>query len=226
MSVEKATIQAELHCHSSFSKDCLMRPETLLALCRKRGIERIAITDHNAIEGAQIAAEIDPIRVIVSEEIMTTQGELLAYYVKQRIPAGLPPMEAIAQLRDQGAVISVAHPFDAIRSGAWEFEQLTAILAEVDAIEVFNGRAWSQSANRKAAMLAEEHNLLQTAGSDAHGYMEVGRTYLELTPFAGPDEFRLALSQAKIRRYRSSPLVHFISRFATLRKKIGWKQPA
>ena len=220
------TIRVELHCHTSFSKDSRIHPEALLALCHKRGIDRIAITDHNTIEGAQIAAEIDPQRVIVSEEIMTTQGELLAYYVKHRVPPGLPPMEAIAQLRVQGAVISVAHPFDALRSGAWEIDHLAAILAHVDAIEVFNGRSWSQSANRRAALLAEEHHLLQSAGSDAHSYMEVGRTYLELASFAGPGEFRVSLSQATIRRYRSSPLVHFISQYATLRNKLAWNPPS
>ncbi|MCH7587139.1 MAG: PHP domain-containing protein [Chloroflexi bacterium] len=219
------TIRVELHCHTYFSKDSLIDPEALLVLCRTRGIDRIAITDHNAIDGALLAAEIDPRRVIISEEIMTTQGELLAYYVKQHVPPGLPPMEAIAQLREQGAVISIAHPFDVRRSGAWKINHLAAILGHVDAIEVFNGRSWSQSANRSAASLAEEHQLLQTAGSDAHGYMEVGRTYLELAPFNGPDEFRISLRQSKIRRHRSSALVHIISGYATLRKKLGWKPP-
>ena len=68
------TIRVELHCHTYFSKDSLIDPEALLVLCRTRGIDRIAITDHNAIDGALLAAEIDPRRVIISEEIMTTQG--------------------------------------------------------------------------------------------------------------------------------------------------------
>ena len=94
-----------------------------------------------------------------------------------------------------------------------------------DAIEVFNARTFSSGPNEKAAQAAQRHNLLRMAGSDAHAYFEVGRTVLRLPNFSDADSFRTALASAEIIRKRSSPLVHFFSRYATLRKSLGWKSP-
>ncbi|MGH2607416.1 MAG: PHP domain-containing protein, partial [Anaerolineales bacterium] len=99
-------LTVELHCHTHYSADGLMRPERLVEVCRRRGIDRVAITDHNTTLGALEAARHDPERVIVGEEILTTRGELLAYFVTEEVPAGLAPREAIARLREQDAVIS------------------------------------------------------------------------------------------------------------------------
>lgn len=214
-------IRIELHCHTAYSKDSLMTPRRLLEVCETRGIDRIAITDHNEIDGALEAAHLDPDRVIVSEEIMTLKGELLAYFIQQRVDPYQDPLETIQQLRDQGAVISVAHPFDAIRTGSWELEDLLTILPHLDAIEVFNGRTISVSPNKQAEELAANHGLLSTAGSDAHSYREVGRTHLVLPPFSDPASFLQSLGQSEIIRHQSSPLIHFTSRYATFVKSLG-----
>jgi predicted metal-dependent phosphoesterase TrpH len=217
-------IHVELHCHTVYSKDSLMQPRRLLQVCQERGIEKIAITDHNEIAGALEAAALNPDRVIVSEEIMTSKGELLAYYVQEHVPPHLSPLETIERLRIQGAVISVAHPFDAIRSGSWAVEDLMQIVPHIDAIEVFNGRTMTASPNKKAVAFATEHGLLGTAGSDAHAYREVGRTHLLLPSFSSPDEFRQALAQAEIIPFRSSALIHLASRYATFVKALGLGQ--
>jgi predicted metal-dependent phosphoesterase TrpH len=218
-------IRIELHSHTTYSKDSLMTPRRLLEICEARGIDRIAITDHNEIDGALEAARLDPERVIISEEIMTSKGELLAYFIQRRVDPHQDPIETIQQLRNQGAVISVAHPFDAIRSGSWELDDLLMILPHIDAIEVFNGRTMSDSPNKQAEELAAEHGLLSTAGSDAHSYREVGRTHLILPPFSDPASFLQSLDRAEIVRHRSSPLIHFASRYATLVKSLGLRNP-
>ena len=100
----------DLHSHTLWSKDCLTSFDTIFKLCEKRGIDRIAITDHNTAEGALALQKLAPDLIIVGEEIMTPQGEILAYFVQESIPAGLSPEETIRRLRDQGAVISVSHP--------------------------------------------------------------------------------------------------------------------
>src|SRR4030042_369772 len=147
-------MRVELHCHTHRSRDSLMLPERLLQACLRRRVDRIAITDHNTIAGALEAVLLDPERVIIGEEIMTTQGELLGYFMKQEIPPGLTPAEAIRRLRSQDALISVAHPFDRSRPGGWDEAALRAILPEVDALEVFNARTWSSAANRRGGPLA------------------------------------------------------------------------
>jgi len=213
----------ELHCHTHHSKDSLMHPRRLLTICQERGIDRVAITDHNTIHGALEAAAIEPQRTIVGEEIMTSEGELLAYFVKERVPPRLSPEETISLLRAQGAVISIAHPFDSLRTGAWDLPQLMEILPLVDAIETFNARNWSRRANRRAALFALEAGLLATAGSDAHTYMEVGRARMRLPGFNSVESFRLALANAEFLARPSLPFVHLFSRYASFRKFLGWK---
>lgn len=211
-------LNVELHCHTHWSKDSLMRPWRLLEVCRRRGIDRVAVTDHNAIAGALEAASLDPERVIVGEEIMTTQGELLAYYVREEIPIGLPPEEAITRLRDQGALISVSHPLDWMRSGSWSERDLRRILPLVDALEVHNARCWWDKPNRRAAALAAEAGLPGTAGSDAHAPGEVGRSGMHLPEFEDAASLRRALVKGEIIRRRLSPFVHLASRYAVWRK--------
>ena len=112
--------RVEFHCHTIFSKDSLTRPRDLVETCRRKGIDRVIVTDHNSIAGAQAAQVLDPELVIVGEEIMTTRGEILAAFVQDEIPAGLSPQETIHRLKEQGAFISVSHPFDKLRSGGWK----------------------------------------------------------------------------------------------------------
>ncbi len=218
-------MQAELHCHTCYSSDSLMLPARILEICRQRGIDKVAITDHNTIEGALRAAELDPERVIVGEEIKTTKGELIAYFVGEEIPRGLEPEAAIERLRSQGALISVSHPLDGLRDGAWSMEDLQRIMPLVDALEVFNARNWCSSSNRRAAGLAAESGLLGTAGSDAHAYAEIGRAIVRMSVFRNAEDMRHALATAQIAGRRSTPLVHIASRYASVRKSLGWHPP-
>jgi predicted metal-dependent phosphoesterase TrpH len=183
----------------------------------------VAITDHNTIDGALAAAAMDSDRVIIGEEIMTSAGELLAYFLQATVPAGLTPTETIDRLRAQGAFISVSHPFDHQRSGAWSIQDLESILDRVDALEIFNARTWSMQPNDQAAGLAEAAGLLGTAGSDAHAALELGRAAMELPSFHDADGLRRALSgAAPYRGHLSHPAVHLLSRWAVLRKSLGW----
>lgn len=213
-------LRVELHVHTRYSKDSLVDINRLLAHCRKIGLDRIAITDHNEIAGALEAYAIDPDRVIVGEEIQTTQGELLGYYMQERIPAGLEPWEVIRRLRSQGAVISVAHPFDSHRRQQWEWNELIKIARSVDAIETYNSRCLTEEPNQRAALFARDHHLPATVGSDAHSLFEIGRATLLLSLFDDPDEFKAALEKAVIEVRLSPAYVHLFSRYAAITKKI------
>jgi predicted metal-dependent phosphoesterase TrpH len=220
-----AVIVVELHCHTCYSKDSLMLPENVLRVSRERGIDKIAITDHNTIAGALRAAEMEPARVIVGEEIMTSKGELIAYFVHQEVPAGLDPEQVIENLRSQGAFIAVPHPLDRMRGGSWSMEDLESILPLVDALEIFNARNWSSKSDRRAAGLAMKADLLGTAGSDAHSYAEIGRVVMRTPVFHNAGEMRLALAKAQIVGRRSTPLIHLVSRYASIQKSLGWRPP-
>jgi predicted metal-dependent phosphoesterase TrpH len=212
-------ISLEFHCHTHASKDSLTHPADLIAAARRKGIDRLVITDHNSIWGAREAQAIDPDLVIVGEEIMTTKGEILAAFVQEEIPARLSPQETIKLLKEQGAFISVSHPFDELREGGWKESDLLEILPLVDAIEVYNSRCMFPRFNRRARAFAERHNLAGTVGSDAHAAFEVGRSLLLLDQFTGADGLRNVIRGAKIRVRWSPWWFHLISRYASMKKK-------
>lgn len=213
-------LSVELHSHTFASGDCLLRPADIVRVCRARAIDRLAVTDHNTIRGALAVQAAAPDLVIVGEEIMTTEGELLGYFLCEEIPPGLTPTETIARLRAQGAAISVSHPFDRHRQGAWREPDLAAIAPLVDAIEIFNARVFHQADNDRAAAFARAHGLHGTVGSDAHSARELGRARMFMPSAASPADLIAgwALGQAKTRL--SSPAIHLTSRWASLVKRL------
>jgi predicted metal-dependent phosphoesterase TrpH len=213
-------LRVEFHCHTLFSKDSLTPPETLVQTCRRKNIDRVVVTDHNSIAGALQAQRIDPERIIIGEEIMTTQGEILAAFVQEEIPSGLDPREVIKLLRQQDAFISVSHPFDLLRNGHWELSDLLDILPLVDAIETFNSRCMQAKYNQEAQEFADEHQVPGTVGSDAHAPFELGRATLLLPDFKDANGLRTVIRSGRPQVTLSSPLVHLTSRYAVWRKNL------
>jgi predicted metal-dependent phosphoesterase TrpH len=219
----KKLIRVELHCHSILSKDSLMKPKKILEHCKRIGVDKVAITDHNAIQAAMACAEIYPEDVIVGEEIQTSEGELLGYYMSEWVPPNLSPMETIHLLREQGAVISIPHPFDPYRGSHWKAGALAAIAPFVDAIETFNARCLSQEPNQQAEAFAKAQNLLATVGSDAHCRWELGRATLRLPDFNDANSFKAALTSAQPISKLSPATIHLVSRIAVFWKGISNK---
>lgn len=209
----------EFHCHTNASKDSLMHPRELVETCRFKRIDRVIVTDHNTIVGAQEAQALAPELVIVGEEIMTTRGEILAAFVSEEIPKGLTPQETIRRLKDQGAFISVSHPFDKWRSGGWREADLLEILPQVDALEVYNSRCMLPRFNREARQFAKKHQMAGTVGSDAHVALELGRSLMVLESFEGADGLRSVIRRGIQRVKWSPPWFHFSSRYAVIRKR-------
>ncbi len=212
--------RTEFHCHTIYSKDSLVSPLRLVETCRRKGIDRVIITDHNSIAGAIEAQKIAPELVIVGEEIMTTKGEILAAFVKEEIPRGLTPQETIGRLKEQRAFISISHPFDFTRSGHWQEADLLEILPEIDAIETFNARCLLPRMNKDAQEFAKKHNLASTVGSDAHTLFELGRATLTLPQFKSGSELRAVIRQGIPQMRRTGIHARVASRYAVLHKKI------
>ena len=213
-------LRIEFHCHTIFSKDSLTRPRDLVDTCRRKGIDRLVVTDHNTVAGARAARALDPELVILGEEIMTTRGEILAAFVSEEVPRGLSPQETIRRLKDQGAFISVSHPFDRWRSGGWQKNDLLEILPQVDAIEIYNSRCMNPRFNRQAREFAGKYNVAGTVGSDAHAAFELGRSLMVLEQFEGPDELRKVIRAGILQVRWSPPWFHITSRFASIYQKV------
>jgi predicted metal-dependent phosphoesterase TrpH len=215
------TLRVEFHCHTIYSKDSLTPLKDLLDTAHERGIDRVVITDHNTIAGALKAKSLAPEQVIVGEEILTQEAELLAAFVTEEVPSGLSVDEAIKRLRDQGAFISVSHPFDRLRGGGWSRSSLLDMLDRIDAIEVFNARCFPPIYNKKALAFAEEYNIPGTVGSDAHTLYELGRATMQVPFFDDAASLRRVISEAVFETCRSNLLMRLSSRYAMLRKRIS-----
>ncbi len=212
-------IRVEFHCHTIFSHDSLVSIDDLFRTAEEKHLDRVIITDHNRIDGALLAHEKFPKVFVMGEEVMTSEGEILAAFVKEVIPKGLTPLETIQKLRDQGAFIWVPHPFDKARSGSWNLDELQKIAPLVDAIEVFNSRCINNDYNLLAANFAKVNSLLTTVGSDAHSKYELGRSTLVLPDFINAKELKQSLTNAR-QDVKLTPFwVHFISTWAKLKKK-------
>ncbi len=212
-------LKVDFHTHTYHSKDSITSIEQLIAAAQKRGLDRVVVTDHNTLGGALEAQAAAPDLIIVGEEVQTTEGEFLAAFVTQEVPRGLEPLEALRRLKDQGAFISISHPFDPNRSG-WSMETLTTVAAQVDAIEVFNARVVDARHNQLAAEFAARLGLPGTAGSDGHHPSEIGWAYSMVPEFHDAQSLREAIRTAQISGRISSPFVHFYSVWARVVKAV------
>jgi hypothetical protein len=173
-------LSCDLHVHSSFSRDGESTPEEIIRRAEAAGLDAIAITDHDTVDGA-IAALSIPTRIIIIPgiEISTRQGHLIALGVTEKIPSGLDVLETIRIAKERGAVLILPHPYHIWRHGVGR--KLRSALYSVDAIEVFNSRYIFGSANFKAARMARRIGKPCVGGSDAHHsrYVGFGRTNVD-----------------------------------------------
>jgi len=213
-------MRADLHVHTCYSPDSLTPLEGIIEAARRCGLDRVAVTDHNRLEGALRLREMAPELVIVGEEIRTTEGELLCFFLEEEVPAGLSPEETIARVRDQGGIVGISHPMDQIRREAMGKRALTRLRGQLDCVEVFNARCLLAAHNRRAAAWAAELGLPGTAGSDAHHVVEIGRAYVEIPPFTGRDDFLAKLAQGEIHGRLNPVWVHLFSTWAKIRKRL------
>lgn len=215
-------MRIDLHTHTHFSPDCVTSPERLVEVCQRKGIDCVAVTDHNTIRGALAVREITPFRVIVGEEIRSAEGEIIGLFLSEEVPPMLGARETIDRIRAQGGLVSLPHPLDRFRGGVGA-AGLARLAPLVDIVEVMNARITLSRDNDEAARLAEEHGLVGVAVSDAHSPWELGRAWVEAPPFDAPEGFLDSLRQGTLAGRPSSPLVHLISRYAVLRRKLGWR---
>jgi glycosyltransferase involved in cell wall biosynthesis len=206
-STRRAWIDVDLHMHTDHSPDCATPVEVLLATAKLQGFGAIAITDHNEISGAlEAVAKADGIKVIVAEEVKTaTQGEVIGLFLRERIPRGLGLAETVAEIRRQGGLVYVPHPFDRMHVVPG-YEHLLAILDEIDAIEIFNPRVAIGSFNEEAARFAAKYRLTAAAGSDSHVAAALGSVRVRMRDFDGPQEFLESLRDAEIQTKPTSLL--------------------
>ncbi|HWH44321.1 MAG TPA: PHP domain-containing protein [Thermoleophilaceae bacterium] len=203
-------ISVDLHMHTDHSHDCATPVEALLETARARGLGAIAVTDHNEISGALEAREqaerLGGIKVIVAEEVKTAdQGEVIGLFIEEKIERGLTLAETIAEIRRQGGLVYVPHPFDRMHAVP-DYEHLLDVVSDIDAIEVFNPRVAFTAFNEEAARFAAKYRIVAGAGSDSHVVQGLGSVKIRMRDFDGPEEFLESLRDADIIRRKQSLL--------------------
>ncbi len=218
------TLRIDLHTHTFYSPDALTSLTEFVNACQTKGINCVAITEHNTIRGALAMLEVCPFKVIVGEEIRTADGEIIGLFLKEEVPPRLSAEETVRLIKEQGALVSIPHPFDRLRRKSLGETALLRIVDQVDVIETFNARIMFAADNERARHFAQGHGLLEAAVSDAHTPAELGSSYTEVPDFDGPEAFLQSLKQAKLVTSPAGPLVHVLSYWARLRRKLfGWK---
>ena len=181
--------------HSSASFDCRVPPIDVARRCRQLGLSPVFLTDHEGIAGAQSLVAAGEAAVI-GQEIVTSSGELIGLFLTEPIPSRLSPESTVASIKDQGGLVYLEHPYDTGRRNLRE-EAIERIAADIDIVEVFNGRSQPEI-NRRAEELRGTLGVPGGAGSDAHTLAEIGTVYVEMEAFDGPQDFLTKLRRSKV----------------------------
>jgi predicted metal-dependent phosphoesterase TrpH len=215
----------DLHSHTSASFDSLASPRAVVRAAASRGLTHLAITDHDRIDGALEAREMAarealPLAVLVGQEIRTRQGDLIGVFLERPIRSGLDAFEAIEEVRAQGGLVGIPHPFDRFRSsllGTGEVDKLDELAPLVDWVETHNARIMVGNGNQRAAEWAVEHELPGVAVSDAHSVLEIGVAYVALDGDPSTaDRLRAALATADLVTGRATVFVRAVTPIAKL----------
>jgi hypothetical protein len=213
-------IRADLHNHTHYSPDSILSPRDVVRRAREEGLDCVAVTDHNTVRGGLAVQELaEGLQVIVGEEVRTADGEILGLFLTEDIPRGLPAAETMRRIKEQGGIVGIPHPFDTLRSALRE-DELNALVRQIDFVEGLNSRIVFGVHNKRAAEFGRKHSLPLSAASDAHCARELGRSYVEMPPFSGDQDFLASLREGRLVGRLSSPFIHLVSRYAVIRHRL------
>ena len=218
-------MKTEFHVHTRFSQDSILTGIFIGIVCMLRGIKCLAITDHNEIKGAQkYRRELKKygVNVIVGEEIFTKEGEIIGLFLQNRIEPNLSAKETITQIKQQGGLVYIPHPYEPYRYKTVLQEQCIEENKEIiDLIEIHNGRNRNREISEYQEKLAEKYCLRSVIGGDAHTFFELGRNSIFLEDIS-KEKILKSIEQGQIISEKCAhPLAHFWTRIARFLKMIG-----
>ncbi len=190
-------IYGDFHLHTHYSFDTRTSLEQVIERAEKTGINCVAVTDHDTIEGALELRRIAPFKVIIGEEISSSGGHILGLFLTKAIPPHLSVHETITRIHEQGGIAVAAHPFARIAGESLGQEFLDNI-EHFDLVEVANSNNLFRSDDRKALFYAEKYGLGKISGSDSHLPCGIGSNVVEMDDFEGPKEFMKSLITARL----------------------------
>lgn len=188
-------LRVDLHLHSYFSHDGQSSLQQLIDRARECDLDRLALTDHNTVEGALELARIAPALAIVGEEAKTREGEVIGLFITGRLPPFMRPEEVMDLIHSMGGLVYIPHPLDRDRSH-FRADRVVDLADRIDIIEIYN--PWCDaSANDAAAALAHDLDKVRATGSDAHSARELGRSWMEIEEYRDVPDFLEKLRAAR-----------------------------
>jgi hypothetical protein len=180
-------LRVDLHLHSDYSHDGRSSLRELVDRARECGLDRLALTDHNTFDGAAQLVRLEPELAIAGEEIKTLEGEVIGLFIANKVQPFMRPEDAMDRIHDMGGLVYIPHPLDRHRSH-FLAERVVHLADRIDIIETYN--PWCEAAaNQAAARLADDLGKVAATGSDAHSAEELGRSWMEIEEYSGPEDF-------------------------------------
>lgn len=207
------------HVHSQYSPDSILSLKKIEQICLKKGIDVAILADHNNLADRKPVEKFTKVKIIPGEEINTKEGEVIGIFIEEKTPPGLTPEETIRQIKGQGGLVVIPHPFDRFRRKVLNQQSLIRNIKDIDIIEVFTARNILNKDNQKALELAKKYGKVKIIGSDAHLTSELGNTYMEFEPFDSPRDFLEKLKEAKFYTQKASLFVHPLSKIIKVLKR-------
>ena len=221
-------LKLDLHVHTIFSGDSLIKPAQLLAQARRKGLDGFAITDHDSMKAYRILKEKNDEKeliIIPGMEIETHIGEVMGLFLKEEIDVTDNSFFTVVhKIKDQGGLVVIPHPFDFLRDNHLKMSLLNDKIVDkyIDGIEIMNSRTVFSHCVKKARTYQKTHDLFETGGSDAHTIKEIGNGYTVLKGMTEPtlEQVKEALlsHHSESKGKLSSPFVHLITVMNKLKK--------
>lgn len=215
----------EVHTHTTYSQDSLLNKWLYLFMLKRRGIDVVAITDHNEIDGAlryRKFLEKYNIAVVIGEEISTEKGEIIGLFLKQKIEPGLPVRDTMIQIRKQGGLVYIPHPYDEERHKTVIPEiEISKNVDLIDLIEIHNGRNRESYLSEKQLLIAKKYpKMHRLVGSDAHSFFELGRNYNLIPDFRNAEQFLRSIPSVVHVKQPCIPQAYQVTKWVRVIKKL------
>jgi len=202
--------------HSHYSADSSITPKDLVSFAKRCGLDGVAVTDHDRLDGAlRIATETDFL-VVPGIEITSSNGHVVGLNVQELIPRGLTVNETVDKIHESGGIAIACHPVGLFKGGLGKLTN-----SEFDAVEVINSSAIPFNYTvRQNERIASRLGKARVAGSDAHYGPEIGCAHTLIDAEFSADDVVKAISKGLCQPFgRAIPITVRLRRILAVRTK-------
>jgi predicted metal-dependent phosphoesterase TrpH len=205
-------LKIDLHVHTIYSVDSLITPEEVAYYAKRRGLDAVAVTDHDRLDSALRMSKEKDFLILPGMEITSSDGHLVALNIQDPVPKGLTVEETVDKIHNAGGIAVACHPGAMFKGSLGD--RTTSMF---DAVEVVNSSAIPfRYSVKRGEQIAFRHKLARVAGSDAHYGPEIGCAYTLVEAEPNADDIVNA-----IRRKQCQPFGKAIPLTVRLKREIS-----